>query len=110
VTGAQVDEQALLTVPTHGGTPTALLTMVGVDELAVDRTGIYFATTTTTQDPNGSLSWLPLAGGEPTVLVGGVSLVFGIALDPDFVYWVDNGPLLEPFQGTVMRVRKSPGP
>jgi len=39
-----------------------------------------------------------------------VSLVFGIALARDSVYWVDAGPLLEPFAGTVMRIRKSPGP
>ena len=107
VTGEQLNEQTLLTMPATGGTPTALATALGISALAVDDSDAYFATAATNPDPNGSLSWLPLAGGEPNVLVAGVSLVSGIALDRDFVYWIDAGPLLEQFAGTVMRVRKS---
>jgi hypothetical protein len=108
ITGDQLSEQTLLTVPATGGTPTALATMVGISALASDRSGIYFATATTSQEPNGSLWWLPLAGGEPSELVAGVSIVSSIALDKDYIYWTDAGSLLEPLAGTVMRVRKSP--
>lgn len=107
VTGEQLSEQTLFTMPAIGGTPTALITVLGLSGFAVDRSDIYFATAATSQDANGSLSRLPLVGGEPNVLVAGVSLVSGIALDRDFVYWIDAGPLLEQFAGTVMRVRKS---
>ncbi len=107
VTGEQLSEQTLLRMPATGGTPTALVTSAGIGGLAVDASSTYFATASTSLDPNGSLSWLPLVGGEPSVLVAGVSLVSGIALDRDFVYWLDAGPLLEQFAGTVMRVRKS---
>ncbi len=108
VTGDSADTQALWTMPTSGGTPTALLEGIGVDELAVDASGIFFATTTTAFEPNGALSHLPLAGGEPTLMVAGVAQSFGIALARDFVYWVDAGPLLSVFEGTLMRVPKSP--
>jgi hypothetical protein len=107
VTGEQLSEQTILTMPATGGTPTALVTAVGITALAVDRSVVYFATASTSADANGELSRVPLAGGEPSVLVDGVTLVSSIALDDDFVYWADTGPLLEQFAGNVMRVRKS---
>jgi hypothetical protein len=107
VSGEQLGEQTLLSMPATGGTPTALVTTRGLTALAVDAKNVYFATASASSAPNGSLSWLPLTGGEPSVLVEGVTLVSAITLDRDFVYWVDAGPLLEPFAGSVMRVRKS---
>ncbi len=90
-----------------------------VGRIAVDGSGIY--ATTKGGDVDGQVLRIPFDGGEPTVLAANRHAPGPIALDAEWIYWIDGGhdeivwhdyevPTVEPtgslMQGAVLRIRK----
>ena len=60
--------------------------------MARDSTFVYVATFGTPQDPIGSISKVPINGGSAVTLVSSLGQLNGIAVDANFVYWIENTP------------------
>lgn len=109
-----IDDRArkVLRAPVDGTGPTELIatTDEGALELAVDETGVYWASTGPfapgVPAPHGSVAHAPLTpGGETTVMLRDLRRVTDIAVDATHVYVTTAGD--EPFeQGKIIRVKK----
>ena len=91
------NDAQVMSVPLSGGTPTVLAPAQPFpSSIAVDATSIYWA-------GYGTISKMPLEGGTPVRLVPVQTIIspFAIALDHEFVYWVDQG---DSDLGRVMKV------
>ena len=77
----------ILTCPKAGccGLPQVVESFSGSMALAVDGTNLYW-----TEDLNGTVMKVPLAGGTPTVLASGQYGAVGIAVDATNVYWATD--------------------
>ena len=81
--------------PIGGGAATTLTAASTNGAIAVDDATIFFS-------GPGSVSSIPKQGGAPTVLASAEGLPTYVALDADFVYWVNDG-------GNVKRTSKFGG-
>ncbi|WP_437736144.1 hypothetical protein [Sorangium sp. So ce1335] len=81
-------------VPKEGGTPVALATdQPSPYYIALDETHVYWVNTSA-----GEIRRVPIDGGEPVVVISGVS-PNDLAVDGTSIYWTDVG-------GLVMRLAK----
>jgi hypothetical protein len=69
------------------GTQTMLVTGVGIAGLAMDATFAYW----TDGIMSGSVAKVPVDGGAPTVLAQQQAMPSDVAVDPLYVYWINQG-------------------
>jgi hypothetical protein len=77
-------------LPTGGGTPTTLVSNVAPYSLAVDATGLYWASLT-----GGTIQTTPLAGGNAVTLVSNQSSPDFVLVDSTSVYWIAGSSIMK---------------
>jgi hypothetical protein len=92
---------AIMRMPLSGGPTQILANNLQDPQLAIDASAIYFS-----ELARSTIKSIPLAGGEPTLLVDGVTRCSWLQTDETWLYWV-NGVGTE--TSAVMRVAKSGG-
>jgi len=84
---------SLMTIPTSGGTPTALQKAI-VSSIAADDTDVYWSAYIW-QNPGASyVAKIPIAGGTPQMIATGLDNLGGIAVDTTHVYWIQSRNLV----------------
>ena len=89
-----------------GGVPKVLATAPGpVGDIVLDGGFVYFTSYRAGSD--GTVSRVPIAGGDATVLASGQHQPAGIAVDTEGVYWSSRGTEEKKYEdGTVSRIDK----